>query len=196
MRVPLLDLQAQYAHLRDEIRPVIDQILESQRFILGPEVEAFEREVAQIIGVKHAIGLSSGSDALLITLMAAGVGEGDEVITSPYTFIATGGAISRLGAIPVFIDIDPRTYNIDPQLIEEEVTNQTKAIIPVHLFGQCADMQPILKFAQQNQIMVIEDAAQAIGATYAGLPDGKPHQAGSMGTFGCFSFFPSKNLGA
>lgn len=194
MRVPLLDLQAQYATIRDEIRPVVDSVIESQRFILGAEVEAFEQEIAAYCGVKYAIGVSSGTDALLLALMAAGIGEGDEVITTPYSFIATATAISRVGAIPVFVDIDPVTYNIDPAAIEDEITNSTKAIIPVHLFGQCANMKPILDLAKQYKILVIEDAAQAIGAEYAGLGK-KPVKAGAMGDFGCFSFFPSKNLG-
>ena len=196
MHVPLLDLKAQYAAIRDEITPVVEQVLESQRFILGPEVVAFEEEAAGYSGAKHAIGVSSGTDALLISLMAAGIGPGDEVITTPYTFFATAGSISRVGATPVFVDIDPQTYNIDPALIEEEITTETKAIIPVHLYGQCADMKPILELAQRHNLVVIEDAAQAIGAEYAGMEDGKIHRAGGMGNVGCFSFFPSKNLGA
>ncbi|GAK54271.1 pleiotrophic regulatory protein DegT [Candidatus Moduliflexus flocculans] len=195
MRVPLLDLQAQYATIRDEIRPVVERVIESQQFILGAEVAAFEQEIAAYCGAKYAIGVSSGTDALLLALMAAGIGEGDEVITTPYSFIATATAISRVGAIPVFVDIDPVTYNIDPAMIEDEITNSTKAIIPVHLFGQCANMKPILDLAKQYKILVIEDAAQAIGAEYAGLGGKKPMKAGTMGDFGCFSFFPSKNLG-
>lgn len=195
MEVPLLDLQAQYATIRDEIRPVVDQVLESQRFILGPEVEAFEREVAHYCGTSRAIGVSSGTDALLIALMAAKIGNGDEVITTPYTFFATAGSISRVGAAPVFVDIDPQTYNINPALIEEKITAKTRAIIPVHLYGQCADMTPILELAEKHGLLVIEDAAQAIGAEYGGMPDGKSYRAGNMGTCGCFSFFPSKNLG-
>ncbi|GAK61440.1 pleiotrophic regulatory protein DegT [Candidatus Vecturithrix granuli] len=195
MEVPLLDLQAQYATIRDEIRPVVDQVLESQRFILGPEVEAFEREVAHYCGTNYAIGVSSGTDALLIALMAAKIGNDDEVITTPYTFFATAGSISRIGAAPVFVDIDPKTYNINPALIEEKITAKTRAIIPVHLYGQCAEMTPILELAEKYHLIVIEDAAQAIGAEYGGIPDGKSYRAGNMGTCGCFSFFPSKNLG-
>lgn len=189
MRVPLLDLQAQYATIRDEIRPVVERVIESQQFILGPEVEAFEQEVAAYCGAKYAIGVSSGTDALLIALMAAGIGKGDEVITTPYSFIATATSISRVGAIPVFIEIDPKTYTIDPKAIADEITDATKAIMPVHLFGQCAEMKPILDLAKQRNILVIEDAAQAIGAGQNGV------KAGTMGAFGCFSFFPSKNLG-
>lgn len=194
MRVPLLDLQAQYATIRDEIRPVIERVIESQQFILGAEVEAFEQEIAAYCGAKYAVGVSSGTDALLLALMAAGIGEGDEVITTPYSFIATATAISRVGAIPVFVDIDPVTYNMDPAAIEDEITNSTKAIIPVHLFGQCANMKPILDLAKQYKILVIEDAAQAIGAECV-VSGKKPVKAGMMGDFGCFSFFPSKNLG-
>ena len=189
MRVPLLDLQAQYATIRDEIRPVVERVIESQQFILGPEVEAFEQEVAAYCGAKYAIGVSSGTDALLIALMAAGIGKGDEVITTPYSFIATATSISRVGAIPVFIDIDPNTYTIDPKAIADEITDATKAIMPVHLFGQCAEMKPILDLAKQQNMLVIEDAAQAIGAEQNGV------KAGTIGAFGCFSFFPSKNLG-
>ena len=196
MNVPLLDLKAQYASIRDEIQPVLEQVLESQRFILGPEVAAFEQEVAEYSKTKYAVGVSSGTDALLISLMAAGIGPGDEVITTPYSFFATAGSISRSGATPVFVDIDPKTYNIDPAQIEGEVTPNTKAIIPVHLYGQSAEMKPILEIAEKYKLVVIEDAAQAIGAEYGGMADGKVYKAGSMGQFGCFSFFPSKNLGA
>ncbi|MCP4399098.1 MAG: DegT/DnrJ/EryC1/StrS family aminotransferase [bacterium] len=196
MHVPLLDLKAQYAAIRHEITPVVEQVLESQRFILGPEVAALEEEVAEYSGTKFAVGVSSGTDALLISLMAAGIGPGDEVITTPYTFFATAGSISRVGAIPVFVDVDPNTYNMNPAFLEEEITSETKAIIPVHLYGQCADMKPILERARTQKIVVIEDAAQAIGAEYGGMEVGKTYRAGSMGDFGCFSFFPSKNLGA
>ena len=196
MHVPLLDLKAQYATIRDEIRPVVEQVLESQRFILGPEVAAFEEEVAEYCGAGYAVGVSSGTDALLLSLMAAGVGPGDEVITTPYTFFATAGSISRVGATPVFVDIEPQTYNINPALLEEKITSKTKAIIPVHLYGQCADMKSILKLAKKHRIVVIEDAAQAIGAEFAGMEADKVSRSGNMGDFGCFSFFPSKNLGA
>ncbi|PIE31850.1 transcriptional regulator [candidate division KSB3 bacterium] len=196
MNVPLLDLQAQYATIKHEIEPVVQQVLDSQRFILGPEVQAFEQEVADYSNTRFAIGVSSGTDALLLSLMAAEIGPGDQVITTPYTFFATGGSISRVGATPIFVDIDPKTYNLNPALIERAITPQTKAIIPVHLYGQCADMKPFLDVADKHGLIVIEDAAQAIGAEYGGMGDGKAHRAGSMGQFGCFSFFPSKNLGA
>jgi len=188
--VPLLDLKAQYATIRDEIRAAVDTVLESQQCILGPVVAECESNLAPYCGCKHAVTVSSGSDALLICLMAEGVGPGDEVITTPYTFFATAGAIARLGATPVFVDIDPRTYNIDPAGIEARITPRTKAIIPVHLYGQCADMDPILDIAGRRGLTILEDAAQAIGSEYRG------RRAGSMGRYGCFSFFPSKNLGA
>ena len=190
MPVPLLDLQAQYRPLRDEILAAIARVCDSQRFIGGPEVEAFEREIAAAVQVPHAVGLTSGTDALLVALMALGIGPGDEVITPTFSFFATAGAVTRVGATPRFVDIDPLTYNVDPLAVEEAVTPRTKVVIPVHLFGQCADMDPILDLARRRGLAVIEDAAQAIGATYKG------RQAGSMGTAGCFSFFPSKNLGA
>lgn len=189
MHIPLLDLKAQYASIRDEINAAVLDVLESQQFILGPKVEKCERAVAEYSQAAHGVGVSSGTDALLVALMAENIGPGDEVITSPYTFFATAGAIARLGATPVFVDIDPRTYNIDPALIEPRITERTRAIIPVHLFGQCADMDPILETARRHDLVVIEDAAQAIGAEYKG------RRAGSMGDYGCLSFFPSKNLG-
>ncbi|HOL96710.1 MAG TPA: DegT/DnrJ/EryC1/StrS family aminotransferase [bacterium] len=189
LSVPLLDLQAQYRAIRDEIHTAIGQVLESQHFILGPEVQALEREIAEYSQCRFGVGVSSGTDALLIALMALDIQPGDEVITTPYTFFATAGVIHRLGAKPVFVDIEPDTYNIDPALIEPAVTPKTKAIIPVHLYGQCAEMNPILDIARRHNLFVIEDAAQAIGAEYQG------RRAGSMGTIGCFSFFPSKNLG-
>jgi dTDP-4-amino-4,6-dideoxygalactose transaminase len=187
--VPLLDLRLQYATLRDEICRVTDEVYEGQQFILGPRVEAFERAVAAYVGVKHAIGMSSGTDAQLAAMMALGIGPGDDVVTSPYTFFSSGGAISRLGARPVFCDIDPATFNIDPARLAEAVTPKTKAIQPVHLYGQCADMDPILDVAKKQGIPVIEDACQSLGATY------KRKKAGALGDFGAFSFFPSKNLG-
>lgn len=197
MRVPLLDLKSQYKKIKKEILKVTEEIFESQHFILGPRVEALENEIADYCVSKHAIGVSSGSDALLISLMAANIGPKDTVITSPYTFFATAGSIARTGAKPVFVDIDPDTYNISPECIERVVDSLTsmeqarlKAIVPVHLYGQCAEMDPILNIAQKYNLFVIEDAAQAIGAEY------KKKRAGSMGDFGCFSFFPSKNLGA
>ena len=188
--VPLLDLKAQYATLRDEIRPAVDRVLESQQCINGPEVGQLEKAVAAYCHAKNCVGVSSGTDALLLSLMALDIGAGDEVITSPYTFFATAGSIARLGAKNVFVDIDPATFNIDPTRIEAAITPRTKAIMPVHLFGQCAEMDPILAVAKKHHLHVIEDAAQAIGSEYQGK------RAGTMGTIGCFSFFPSKNLGA
>jgi dTDP-4-amino-4,6-dideoxygalactose transaminase len=188
--VPLLDLKAQYATIRDEVRTAVDAVLESQLCILGPAVTDCEAKLAEYCRCPNAITVSSGSDALLLSLMAEDVGPGDEVITTPYTFFATAGAIARLGAKPVFIDIDPETYNLDPSQIEAKLTPRTKAIMPVHLYGQCADMDPIMEIANRRGIAVIEDAAQAIGSDYKG------RRAGSIGRYGCFSFFPSKNLGA
>lgn len=188
--VPLLDLKAQYATIRDEIQDAIDQVLESQRFILGPEVDALEREIADYSGCAHGIGVTSGSDALIAALMALDLKPGDEVITTPYTFFATAGAISRLGGRSVFVDIEPGTFNLDPELLEAAITERTRAIIPIHLFGQMADMDPTMAVARRHNLPVIEDAAQAIGAEYHG------RRAGSIGEMACFSFFPSKNLGA
>jgi dTDP-4-amino-4,6-dideoxygalactose transaminase len=191
MRVPLLDLKAQYAVIALEIREAIDRVLDSQDFILGSEVAGFERAIAEFCGVKYAIGVSSGTDALLASLMAAGIAPGDEVITTTYSFFATAGVIARLGARPVFSDIDPATFNLDSSGLKDKITPRTKAIMPVHLFGQCADMDPILELAGNYGLCVIEDAAQAIGAR-----DEKGRQAGTLGHMACFSFFPSKNLGA
>jgi dTDP-4-amino-4,6-dideoxygalactose transaminase len=190
VHVPLLDLKAQYATIRAEIRQAVDAVLESQHFILGPKVAECETLIAQYCGCPHAVGVSSGSDALLICLMAEGIGPGDEVITTPYTFFATAGAVARVGARPVFVDICPKTYNIAPAQIEGRVSQRTRAIIPVHLYGQCADMEPILAITRRHKLAVIEDAAQAIGAETG------RRRAGAMGDYGCFSFFPSKNLGA
>lgn len=189
MSFPFLDLQAQFAELRDEIMAAIAEVMESQQFILGPEVDAFEREVAASIGVRTAISCASGSDALLLALMALGIGHGDEVITTPFTFVATAGAIARLGARPVFVDIAPGTFNIDPTLVRAAVSERTRAIIPVHLFGLAADCQKIEETAKELNLPIVEDAAQAIGARYKGS------SAGKLGTIACFSFFPSKNLG-
>ncbi len=190
MRVPLLDLQGQYQPLRDELLAAIARVCDSQRFIGGPEVEALERELAKYVGVGHAIGVSSGTDALLVAMMALGIGPGDEVVTSTFSFFATAGCIVRLGATPRLVDIDPVTFNIDPDALDAAITPMTRAVIPVHLYGLCADMDPIVERARRDGIAIIEDAAQALGATYKG------REAGSMGTIGCFSFFPSKNLGA
>ncbi len=190
MHVPLLDLRAQYATIKAEIDAAISGVMESQHFILGPKVEECERSIAQYCGCSHAIGVSSGSDALLACLMAEDIGPGDEVITTPYTFFATAGAIARLGATPVFVDIDPATYNLDPAQIPSKITGRTRAIMPVHLYGQMADMDAVMRVAGEHGLVVIEDAAQAIGAQYQG------RSAGSIGHYGCFSFFPSKNLGA
>lgn len=189
-KVPLLDLKPQYQALKQEIDAAVQKVVDSQYFILGPEVEAMEREVAAYCGSGHCVGVSSGTDALLLSLMALEVGPGDEVVTTPFTFFATAGAISRVGATPVFVDVEPETYNIAPELIEEKLTPNTKAIVPVHLFGRCAAMDAVCQIADAYRIPVIEDAAQAIGSECNGK------RAGAMGRLGCFSFFPSKNLGA
>lgn len=190
MKVPLLDLTAQYATIKPAVDAAVAEVFASQHFILGPKVEQCEREVAGYSHCAHGIGVSSGTDALLLCLMAEEIGPGDEVITSPYSFFATAGAIARVGAKPVFVDIRRDTCNIDVTQIESRVTKRTRAIIPVHLYGQMADMAPILEIARKHKLTVIEDAAQAIGAEQKG------HRAGSLGDYGCFSFFPSKNLGA
>ncbi|HVB86735.1 MAG TPA: DegT/DnrJ/EryC1/StrS family aminotransferase [Candidatus Dormibacteraeota bacterium] len=187
--VPFLDLKAQYATIRSEVLHAVERVLESQHFILGKEVQQLESEVVQMVGAAAAVGCASGSDGLYLALCALDIGPGDEVITVPFTFVATAGAIARTGAKPVFVDIDPTTYNLDPHLLSSAITEKTRAIIPVHLFGLPADMKPILKIAEEKGVAVIEDAAQAIGATYDGA------QVESIGNFGCFSFFPSKNLG-
>jgi len=189
MQVPLLDLKAQYATIKDEILAGINEVLDSQRCIGGPKVEEFEAKVAEISGCKYAVGVTSGTDAILNSLMSLEIGASDEVITTPFTFFATVGCIARAGAKPVFVDIDPKTYNIDPAKIEAAVTDKTKAIMPVHLYGQMADMDPIMEIAKKHNLYVIEDAAQSISSTYKGK------KAGSFGIAGCFSFFPSKNLG-
>jgi dTDP-4-amino-4,6-dideoxygalactose transaminase len=185
-----LDLKAQFAAIREEVMSAIARVMESQHFILGPEVNHLEKEVAARLGAAHAIGCASGTDALILALMAAGIGPGDEVITTPFSFIATAGSIAIVGARPVFVDIDPATYNIDPAQIAAAITPNTRAIMPVHLFGLPADMHPIMTIARAHHLVVIEDAAQAIGARYHG------QSIGTIGDFGCFSFFPSKNLGA
>jgi dTDP-4-amino-4,6-dideoxygalactose transaminase len=190
MPIPLLDLKLQYAAIRDEVLRVTEEVYESQHFILGKRVDDFERDFAAYCQAKHAIALSSGTDALLIALMVLGVGPGDEVIVPAYSFFATAGVVHRLGGVPVFCDIDLADYNIDPNAIEALITPRTKAIMPVHLYGQCAAMNEINAIAAKHDIAVVEDAAQAVGADYEG------RRAGTLGAIGCFSFFPSKNLGA
>jgi dTDP-4-amino-4,6-dideoxygalactose transaminase len=191
MTVPLLDLRAQYEPLRDEILAAVTRVCDSQRYIMGPEITAFEEEIASIIGVKHAVAVSSGTDAVLLALMVLGIGAGDDVVTSTYSFFATAGAIVRVGARPVLVDIDPVTFNLSPEQLINAITPRTKAVIPVHLFGLSADLDPMLATAAARlPVPIIEDAAQAIGAGYHGRP------AGGIGAIGCFSFFPSKNLGA
>ena len=189
MQVPLLDLKAQYRNIKSEVLSVMETVCDEQGFVLGPRVAEFEQATAQYVGSHYAIGCASGSDSLLLSLMALGVKAGDEVITVPFTFFATAGAISRLGAKPVFVDIEPDTFNIDPGQIERAITARTKAIIPVHLFGQCADMRAINEIAKRKKLRVIEDACQAIGAAQQG------RRAGVLADVGCFSFFPTKNLG-
>ncbi|MCE2504761.1 MAG: DegT/DnrJ/EryC1/StrS family aminotransferase [Chlorobi bacterium] len=190
MNVPLLDLKPQYQALKSQLDAAVQEVVESQYFILGPQVEKLEQEMEEYLEVNYAIGVSSGTDALLLALMALEIGPGDEVIVPTFSFFATAGVVSRLGATPVFLDIDPGTYNVQPDLVAEAVTEKTRAIIPVHLFGQGADMEPIMKIAQQRNVPVVEDAAQAIGTRYC---DGR--RLGGIGRVGCFSFFPSKNLG-
>jgi len=190
MQVPILDLKAQYRTIKDEVSRAISDVCESQAFALGPAVAEFEKSVAAYCGATHAIGVSSGTDALLASLMALGVKAGDEVITTPFTFFATAGSIVRVGAKPVFVDVDPDSYNIDPAGIEQRITERTRAIIPVHLFGQLAQMRPIMEIARRHNLAIIEDAAQAIGASQDGV------KAGNFGDCGCFSFYPTKNLGA
>jgi dTDP-4-amino-4,6-dideoxygalactose transaminase len=189
MKVPLLDLKAQFATIREDVSAAVLEVLESQQFINGPAVKELEAQVARYCGCRAGVGMSSGTDALLCALMALGVGPGDEVITTPYSFFATAGSIARTGARPVFVDIDPATFNLDPARVDAALSERTRAILPVHLFGQMADMDPIMEVARKRGLAVIEDAAQAIGASSEGRP------AGSLGTAGCFSFFPSKNLG-
>jgi len=188
--VPLLDLKAQYDPLRAQILDAVTRVCDSQRFIHGPEVEGLERELEAYLGVHHAVGMSSGTDAVLAALMAIGIRAGDEVVTSTYSFFATAGCVARLGAKPVLVDIEPDTFNIDPQAAVAAITPRTRAIVPVHLFGQSAELMPIINAGVRHQIPIIEDAAQAIGAKY------HDHSVGGLGAIGCFSFFPSKNLGA
>jgi dTDP-4-amino-4,6-dideoxygalactose transaminase len=187
--IPTLDLKAQYESIRDEIKTAIDAVLESQHFILGPEVQALEREIASYVDSKFGVGVASGTDALILALKACDVGAGDEVLCPSFTFIATADAVSLQGAKPVFIDVDPQTFTIDPSKLEEAISPRTKAVIPVHLYGQAADMDAVGEIARKHNLRVIEDCAQAIGATYKGK------RVGTFGDLGCFSFFPSKNLG-
>jgi len=190
MKIPLLDLKKQYRSIKEEIDLAIKNILDSQYFIMGKEILELEKSIASYSDTKYAIGVASGTDALILSLKALGIGDGDEVITVPFTFIATGEAINNTGATPVFVDIDKKSYTMDPSGIEAKITKKTKAILPVHMYGQCADMDSILKIAKTHNLKVVEDCAQAIGATY------KTRKAGSLSNAGCISFFPSKNLGA
>ena len=189
MKIPILDLKRQYASIKSETELALKRIIEKQDFVLGEDVHNLEKEIAAYCNTKYAVGVASGTDALILSLKALGIKDGDEVITTPFTFFATAEAVSIVGARPVFVDIEPRTYNIDPSLIEKKITSSTKAIIPVHLYGQCADMGPIKTLAKRHGMKILEDGAQAIGATYKG------ERAGSIGDIGALSFFPSKNLG-
>src|ERR1700722_10625702 len=184
-RFPFFDLQSQFATIREEVMQAVEEVFTSQQFIQGPQVEILEKQVAAYVNAPFAVGCASGTDALYLALLAQGVGPGDEAITTPFTFVATAGSIARTGATPVFVDIRPDTFNIDIDLIERAITNKTRAIIPVHLFGLSADLCPIVEFAAKYKLAIIEDAAQGIGATYHG------EKVGSIGDFGCFSFFPS-----
>jgi dTDP-4-amino-4,6-dideoxygalactose transaminase len=195
-KVPFFDLSVQFKSIENEIKSAMDEVFHNQQFILGSKVQTLEEMIAQYCRSRYAIGVASGSDALLLALMVIGIEAGDEVILPPFTFFATAGAVSRLGAVPVFVDIDQQTYNIDPSKIEEKITPRTKAIIPVHLFGQCADMNPLLKIAKEKKLFVIEDAAQALGAEYKPMVESEGRRAGQIGDLGCFSFYPTKNLGA
>ena len=189
-RIPILDLSQEMEMLGEAVLEALRSVIESRQFIMGPNVRAFEEEMASYLGVKHAVALNSGTDALVIALRAAGIGSGDEVITTPFTFFATAEAISHVGAVPVFVDIDPLTFNIDPERVERMVTWRTKAILPVHLFGQGAEMDRLMSIAHQYRLQVIEDVAQGMGGEYGGK------KLGTFGDAGCFSFFPTKNLGA
>ena len=190
MKVPLINLHAQYAAIKTDAVAAVERVFESQQFVLGAEVKALEDEIARYLRTNFAVGCASGSDALLLALMALDIKPGDEVITSPFTFFATGAAVARLGARPVFVDIDRQNYTLDPDLVEGAISKRTRAIIPVHLYGQCADMEPLLEISRRRGVPIVEDAAQAIGAR------DREQRAGSMGLIGCFSFYPTKNLGA
>ena len=189
MDIPAINLKAQFEPLREQMRAAIERVMDTQQFVLGAEVKSLEEEIARYSNTKHAVGCASGSDALLLALMALDIKAGDEVITTPFTFFATGSAIARLGARPVFVDIDAGTYNIDPAKVEAAITPRTRALMPVHMYGQCADMEPLMEIGRRHGIPIIEDAAQAIGAEDRG------RRAGSIGLLGCFSFYPTKNLG-
>ncbi len=195
-KVPFFDLSVQFKSIEAEIRVALDEVFQSQQFIMGSKVQALEETIAQYCQTRYAVGVGSGSDALLLSLMGLGIRPGDEVLLPPFTFFATAGSVSRLGATPVFVDIERQTYNLDPSKIEEKITPKTKAIIPVHLFGQCADMNPLIKIAKERRLFIIEDAAQALGAEYKPNAGARGRRAGQMGDVGCFSFYPTKNLGA
>jgi len=196
IKVPFFDLTAQFKSIEAEIKSALDEVFKTQQFILGPPIQALEEKIAQYCRTRYAMGVASGSDALVLSLMALGIGAGDEVLLPPFTFFATAGSVSHLGAIPVFVDIDPETFNIDPSKIEEKITSKTKAILPVHLFGQCTDMDPLLQIAKTKKLFIIEDAAQALGAEYKPKSGSEGRRAGQIGNLGCFSFYPTKNLGA
>ena len=193
--VPLLDLKAQFAPLRDRINEAVQRVIESQYFVLGPDVEALEKDVGHFTGAAHAIGCASGTDALILALAAIDVGPGDEVLTTPFSFFSTASCAYKVGARPTFVDIDPVTFNIDPERVEDGIGPKTKALLPVHLFGQSAEMDALLEIGRARGLPVIEDAAQALGATYRTAATGQPVHCGAMGTLGCYSFFPTKNLG-
>jgi len=195
-KVPFFDLAIQFKSIEGEIKSALDEVFQFQQFIMGSQVQVLEETIAHYCRTRYAMGVASGSDALLLSLMALGIRSGDEVLLPSFTFFATAGSISRLGAVPVFVDIDPETYNIDPSKIEKKITSKTKAILPVHLFGQCADMDPLLKISKEKNLFIIEDAAQALGAEYKPTAASEGRQAGQMGDFACFSFYPTKNLGA
>ena len=196
MKVSFFDLKSQFSSIEGEVKSALDEVFKTQQFILGPAVTNLEQVIAQYCQARHAVGVASGSDALILSLLALGIGPGDEVLVPPFTFFATAGAVSRVGATPVFVDIQEDSYNIDPLQIERKITPKTKAIIPVHLYGQCADMDPILQLAKSRKISVIEDAAQALGAEYRSRSESPGRRAGQIGDLGCFSFYPTKNLGA
>lgn len=194
--VPLLDLKAQYSSLESEISAAVLEVMRSQGFVLGPLVESLEHEIARYTGSPHAVGCASGTDALILALAALDIGAGDEVLTTPFSFFSTASCAYKVGARPAFVDIDPRTFNIDPDRVEDAVTERTRALLPVHLFGQCAEMDALLEIAARRDLPVVEDAAQALGATYRSDKHGSTLHAGAIGRIGCFSFFPTKNLGA